>query len=185
MPEIFVDYLRRLNTTTGTYVQKVPDPAFVEAAQIAATVSLGKKFVPGDFLASEVLEVLSKEGFESQAQLLLDQLVGAGVIERRAPGGYVLLRFSLDPAAEYLAAIRQIIKLRSADSKRWRGYLATLRKVDGYPSAIEGYLNAFANCYGSLRQELQLLEVSFPWEEDEWPQQTPSHSSTFEQRFPY
>ena len=165
MPEIFIDYLKRLNTTTGTFVQKVDDPTFILAAQIAATVSLGNTYVPGDFAPSDVITALSSAGLTSNASLLLDQLIGSGLIERRAPGGYFLLRFDLDPVAEYLGAIRKVVELRT-DSKRWRAYIGSLRKVEGYPNAVEGYLSALSNCHSALKAELRLSDVVFPWDED-------------------
>jgi len=167
MPDIFVDYLQRLNTVTGTSERKIADPAFVQAAQVIAVVSLGKTLIPRDFLAAEAMAALSKDGLDSQGQALLDQLIGGGVIERRGPGGYVLLRFSLDPVAEYLAATRQVIKMKSADTRRWVSYLSSLKKVDGYPDVMEGYLTALVNCYSALKQELSLPDVVFPWEDSD------------------
>jgi len=53
---------------------------------------------------------------------LLNRLIASGVIERRTPGGHVILRFNLDPAAEYLAAIRRLIdmKTKPASCKEWQ-----------------------------------------------------------------
>jgi len=188
MPDIFVDYLKRLNTVTGSSEQKIADPIFIQAGQVVAAVSLGRSLVPQDFLAAEALAALSKDGLGSQGQQLLDQLIGAGVIERRAPGGYVLLRFSLDPAAEYLAATRQIIMLKSADARRWKTYLSSLRKIDGYPDVIEGYLTALTNCYRALKQELSLIDLAFPWEDsnDSAPTtQRLRHDTTSQHHSPY
>jgi hypothetical protein len=87
------------------------------------------------------------------------------VIERRLPGGVPVLRFSLDPGAEYLAAIRQIFILRPGAAPALEGYFVMLRNIDGYPTLLEGYLAAFATCYRTYQPQLRLPEISFPWEQ--------------------
>lgn len=69
-------------------------------------------------------------------------LIYAGPAERRLPGGVPVLRFSLDPAAEYLAAIRLIFLLRQGAAPAFEDYFVKLRNIDGYPTLFEGYLAA-------------------------------------------
>ncbi len=93
---------------------------------------------------------------------MLDRLVAGGVIERRLPGGVPVLRFSLDPAAEYLAAIRQIFILRQGGVSAFEDHFVKLRGIDGFPALLGGYLAAFATSYRAYKSELRLPEISFP-----------------------
>jgi hypothetical protein len=89
------------------------------------------------------------------------------VIERRTPGGHVILRFNLDPAAEYLGAIRRLVDMRTkrAGPEEWQSYFSSLRQTGGDPSETEGYLTAIATCYRAYRREFPLPDGNFPWEE--------------------
>src|SRR5271166_1168112 len=161
VPEIFVDYLRRVKAgRTGE--AGVTEDTFIAAAQCLAAVSLGSNYVPGDFMPTDAIAALKEAGFSESAAALLDRLVASGVIERRLPGGIPVLRFSLDPAAEYLAAIRQIFILRQGGASAFEGHFAKLREIDGFPTLIGGYLAAFATCYRAYKSELRLPEISFP-----------------------
>jgi hypothetical protein len=84
---------------------------------------------------------------------LLKRLIASGVIERRTPGGHVILRFNLDPAAEYLAAIKCLVdmKTKPADRKEWQSYLSSLQRTEGYPRDPEGYLAALGPTSTSFR----------------------------------
>ena|ERR1700751_5635301 len=90
----------------------------------------------------------------------------ASVSVWRTPGGHVILRFNLDPAAEYLAAIRRLVDMRTkrAGPKEWRSYFFCLEGTEGYPSDPEGYLTALATCYRAYKREFSLPDLVFPWE---------------------
>jgi hypothetical protein len=163
VPEVFVDYLRRLNS--GGSRPEVSDDKFIGAAQVVASVSLGKNLIPQDFSPEDATEALRKDGTNSQeAAVLLNRLVASGLVERRAPGGHVVLRFSLDPAAEYLAAIRRLYNMKAATPKQWQNYVSSLERTVGYPSGPEGYLLALVTCYKAYKNDYNLPEVLFPWE---------------------
>jgi hypothetical protein len=166
IPDVFVDYLRRLNSGRAKSDGPLADDTFIQGAQTLASVSLGKNLVPQDFLPNAAVAALTGEGITcDQAFALIDRLVASGVIERRNPGGNALLRFSLDPAAEYLAAIRQLFKLRTAGREEWQNHLCALRQTDGYPGGLEGYLAALATCYRAYKTDFSLPDLLFPWEE--------------------
>jgi len=158
--EIFLDYLRRV----WVPVAGVEERAFVDAAKLLAGVSLGPRRVPGDFSRNEAIAPLKGAFPENIVLPLLDQLISSGVVERRSIGGVELLRFSLDPVAEYLTAIRAIEDLRHADPDTAAGVIEALTKTDGYPIACDGYLRAFATCYRGYRVAFRLPEARFPWE---------------------
>jgi MlaD protein/NACHT domain len=165
VPEVFIDYLRRLNSGGAQATTAVPDNIFIEAAQILASVSLGPNLLPQDFLEQDASDRLAKGGMAERAQILVDRLVSSGLIERRLRAGRRILRFSLDPAAEYLAAIHKIFELKAAGPDVWHCYLAELAQREGYPDGFAGYLMALATCHRAYRQDFRLPEVRFPWED--------------------
>jgi hypothetical protein len=166
VPEVFIDYLRGLNASPNPDAP-VADDAFIRAAQTVATVSLGKNLVPQDFTPQEATEALKKDEAADQASVLLSRLIASGVIERRTPAGHVILRFNLDPAAEYLAAIRRLADMRTkrASPKEWQSYFSVLGRTEGYPSDPEEYLTALSTCYRAYKRAFSLPDVIFPWEE--------------------
>ena len=167
VPEVFVDYLRRLNSGGAQTTTAVPDDFFIEVAQVLASVSLGPNLLPQDFLEQDALDALVKGGTAEQAQTLVDRLVSSGLIERRLRAGHRILRFSLDPAAEYLAAVREVFALKGAGQDGWQSYFTELMRREGYPDGFAGYLMALATCHRAYRQDFRLPEIRFPWEDDE------------------
>jgi photosystem II stability/assembly factor-like uncharacterized protein len=165
VPEVFVDYLRRLNANEPKPDGSITDELFIRAAQTVATVSLGKNLVPQDFSTRDAVEALKQDDTRNQDATILDRLVASGVIERRTPGGYVVLRFSLDPAAEYLAAIRRLFIMKTASCEEWQSYLSSLKDIVDYPEGPEGYLTALATCYKVYKTEFSLPEALFPWDQ--------------------
>jgi hypothetical protein len=164
IPEVFIDYLRRLNTgaeKTGA----LPDDKFIGAAQELAPVSLGMDLIPKDFLPDAAIAALANGSVDGDSRALLERLIQSGVIEKRAPGGYILLRFSLDPAAEHLAAIRQLFKMKGRSLKEWQVYLSGIEQTKGYPTGPEGFLVALATCYRTFKVDFSLPDLPFPWEE--------------------
>jgi hypothetical protein len=166
VPEVFMDYLRRLNSGGVQAITGMPDDVFIGAAQILASVSLGPNLLPQDFLEKEALEALSAVGILEQTPAVIDRFVASGLIERRLRAGSRVLRFGLDPAAEYLAAIRKIFELKAEGGDGWQSYLAELARRDGYPDGFLGYLAAFATCHRAYRRDFRLPEIYFPWESD-------------------
>jgi hypothetical protein len=166
VPEVFVDYLRRLNSQGDG---KVTEEMFIQATQTLAQTCVGCNLVPQDFSMDEAVAALKAGMPDCEPRILIDRLVASGVIERRTPGGFVALRFSVDPAAEYFAAIRQLIKMKRASPEEWTSYLVSLMQVQGYPRELDGYLVAFATCYRAYKRDFSLPELLFPWEKVEEP----------------
>ena len=142
------------------------DAVRIQAAQILGVVSLGPNLVPQDFSRHEAADALARGGTGDQAQSMIDRLIASGLIERRMPGGIPILRFSLDPAAEYLAGIRKLFELKGVGQQGWHSYLGELTQHDGYPDLFDGYLTALAVCYRAYRQDFNLPEIHFRWEDE-------------------
>src|SRR5271166_6307230 len=164
VPDVFIDYLRRLNSGDDLEGTSAQDEAFIAAGQVLAEVSLGATLIPGDFAPQQALEALGKANPAGQNEFLLARLVASGLIERRLLGGIPFLRFSLDPVAEYLAAIRKLFELRQGGRSAVDQYAAELSRIESYPRACDGYLTAFATCYRVYHGLLGLPEMDLPWE---------------------
>jgi len=164
VPDVFIDYLRRLNSGDDQEGTSAQDEAFIAGGQVLAVVSLGATLIPGDFAPQEALEALGKANPGGQNESLLARLVASGLIERRLLGGIPFLRFSLDPVAEYLAAIRKLFVMRPRGASAVGQYAGELSRIESYPRACDGYLTAFATCYRVYHSLLGLPEMAFPWE---------------------
>jgi hypothetical protein len=165
VPEIFNDYIKRVCAGPG-------NPAvdeYLRAARVMAQASLGVRLVPSDFSPDDAVSALGKAGLGDRATGLLDRMISGGVIERRTFGGIALLRFALDPVAEFLTAIHFVAELRQLGSAELEGRVNALKGTDGYPTACDGYLKAFATCYRAYRKAFRLPDRTFPWEVGEEP----------------
>jgi hypothetical protein len=167
VPEIFVDYLRRVYAGPESEVRGTTEDEFIRSARVLARMSLGAQHVPGDFSPNEAKSALAAAALSDSALTLLEALISGGVLERRTFGGIAILRFSLDPVAEYLAAIEAVLELRSVSQTEVVDRVKTLTAMEGYPTACDGYLKGFAVCYRAFRRPFGLPEMTFPWETGE------------------
>jgi hypothetical protein len=69
------------------------------------------------------------------------QLEVANMRVQRDVAGMKMLRFALDPAAEYLAAVDAVRRFGN-EREGWRAETGKLKRVKGYPTRCEGYLQA-------------------------------------------
>jgi hypothetical protein len=171
VPELFLDYLRRLNPMSGTPGEVVAQDVMIRAARLLAIASLGTSLIPGDFRRADAEASLADCGLPGEPERLIERLLTNGVLELRMPAGIPVLRFNLDPAAEYLAAIEHIDSLKS-DRAAWLQFVAGLERTNGYPTSCDGFLAAFATCYRAYRVALALPEIDLPWEHR--PKEIPS-----------
>jgi hypothetical protein len=155
IPEVFLDYLRRLNPTTGDPATVVPNEQLIPATCCLAIVSLGNNFIPGDFQQEDGLRTIATGAICTPIGKVIERLIANGVLERREFAGIPLLRFSLDPAAEYLAAIGQIKRLQS-NRDDWERFVVRLQSVRGYPTECHGFLIALSTCYRAYQVPLKL-----------------------------
>jgi hypothetical protein len=167
VPEVFIDYLRRVHPQSAA--STVSEEKMIRAARVLAVVSLGQNQIPTDFRPDDARAALTARSFAAdEADTFISQLIANGVVEQRHFGGLPLLRFNLDPVAEYLAAIDHIDQLR-ADRGGWSGFMAQLQQTDGYPTRIEGLLRAVSTCYRAYRPHFRLPDLVFPWDAQSGP----------------
>jgi hypothetical protein len=164
VPEIFVDYLKRVYGAPSTIARNTAEEEFIRGASALAQASLGTRLVPSDFSIDEAIAALGTIGLGDRTTTLLDSMIRGGVIERRTYGGIAVLRFGLDPVAEYLSAIHFVSELRQLALSEMESHVDALKQTDGYPKACDGYLNAVATCYRAYSKPFRLPDMTFPWE---------------------
>ena len=164
VPSLFAAYPRNLFSGTAVSPEGVAWDSFQAGARRLAKVSLGTRLVPRDFEQDDALKALEEAPAVANAAGVLGLLISAGVVERRVAGGQEALRFSLDPAAEYFAAIESVRGLRGAAQPAVEDLIRGFGSTRGYPEACAGYLAAFAITYRSSQAVLDLPDVAFPWE---------------------
>lgn len=151
VPEIIVEHLRRTNPQGPEVPNRVADETLVRAARVLANSSLADHFVPRDFFHDDALAQLRQTVGDVDADRIIRRLADNGVIQVRDRGGIVMLRFTLDPIAEYLAALYRIEACRG-DPHKWGDWLDQIVRLPGYPGDLRGFLAALENCivaYGS------------------------------------
>jgi hypothetical protein len=164
IPEIFIDYLRRLNAGAMGGDMAVADEVYSRAAQVLARVSVAARLVPQDFAPGAAIQALENEHLRQEEMKLIERLVASGLLERRMPGGILVLRFTLDPVAEYLAAIDQLHRLQGAGRDAWDAHIAEMHQAVSSNAVSDDYLVAFSTCYRAYQKVFVLPEIQFPWE---------------------
>ena len=91
--------------------------------------------MPSDFTPDESKAALEAIGLSARATALLEALMSGGVIDRRTFGGVPVLRFGLDPVAEYLTAIQSVSDLRQLGRADVELQVNALVGTEGYPRA--------------------------------------------------
>jgi hypothetical protein len=123
VPEVFLDFLKGVHPETAGEPGSLGEVEFIRAATELAKTCLGERMVSYDFSYVEAKKALDDivelKGLPDRAPELLDALISSGIIERRIVGVESILRFALDPVAEYLAAIDAVTELRSL-ARKWR-----------------------------------------------------------------
>jgi hypothetical protein len=120
--------------------------------------------MPGDFRRDEAWKAFIRQGQSAQrTDSLVDRLRANGILEQREVAGISFLRFSLDPAAEYLAALAWMHQVGS-DTEQWARLLADLERLPTYPMECDGFLKALSTCYSTYRDALRLPKIRLPWE---------------------
>ncbi len=169
VPEIFVDYLKRIYAGPSIEAHGTAEDEFTRAARVMARASLRARLVPSDFSPDEAKAALEAGGLSARASPLLEALISGGVIERRTFGGIAVLRFGLDPVAEYLTAIQSVSDLRQLRPADVPLRVKDIEGTEGYPQACDGYLRAFSTCYRAYRGAFGLPDMALPWEIPEEP----------------
>jgi photosystem II stability/assembly factor-like uncharacterized protein len=161
VPEVYLSYLERLNPTDVAAPNRVDHEEMQEAAFVLAQASLGSELVPTDFRRDDAVEKLERAGLVS-GERFIDRLISNGIIQERIVANLRILRFQLDPVAEYLTAIANCREL-GTNKASWRKKIAQITAMPGYPEDVRGFLTALTVCYTSYEDALKLPSIQFPW----------------------
>lgn len=139
IPDLMLSYLNEINRgATSTDPQ---DREVHRIARIIAWRCVSPSFRPRTASRVTVSGDLAEIGASEQvllyleAKLRLIQTVGPAREE---------FRFSLDPVAEYLAALH-VVELFGDNESEWRFVLSRIEGVQGSPESIKGFIHALRN----------------------------------------
>jgi len=157
VPELMLEYVNRLNLSVGK--EKWEDRRIQDAAKTISWEFLRKTFRPALAKLDDVKRALGGDPSASEQikyledRLRLVETVGAG---------RDWLKMTLDPLAEYLAAL-YLVDLYGDDHLAWQGFFDKVDAEPGAPVSIKGFLLALQDCWRAKQSEEQFSNF-FPEE---------------------
>jgi photosystem II stability/assembly factor-like uncharacterized protein len=165
VPEMFLEYLRRVNPQDPTATHWMPDGVMLQCARVLGWCSLRDLYTPRDFRREAARQALQDADLWAEQRDPVSRLIANGVLEERNIAGTPMLRFHLDPLAEYLAALYQIDYL-GGDTREWGAWCEALSHLEGYPSRVRGFLVAlldsmttYKDAFGIPTTYVELIEA--------------------------
>jgi NACHT conflict system protein len=137
IPELMIKYISALaRPPESPEIETV-----ISAAKTIAWRCVQTTFRPAATSRADLLTVLGGDKSKPLLSYLKDKLR----ILQSVGAANELLRFSLDPLAEYLAAL-QLVDQNGRHDSQWRQFLEKADRMDGAPHAIRGFLVAVRDC---------------------------------------
>jgi hypothetical protein len=156
VPYVYFAYLRDTNPKGEGVVNQLTDEATRNAAEALGKESLGDNFVPRDFSKTKARSILSQMGSNESEKLdPIRRLIDNQVLMAKQAATGELLRFVLDPIAEYVAASSYAQEFGN-DPAKWK---ELINKVREKGTTAAGFLTALELVWRADRQ-------SFGWPED-------------------
>jgi HEAT repeat protein len=152
VPELMLEYLNQLNSKVGG-PGKLDDRTVHSVAKAVAWECLSQTGRPIPAPLESLLAPRGRQGVSAEdlkyleERLLIVQVVGPGRDK---------VRFTLDPLAEYLAAL-DLVENYKGDELRWRKFFARAMALPGFPDSIRGFLLAVHDCCSSDNLETRSL----------------------------
>ena len=137
VPELMLQYLNELNRKVKD--QRIEDRVVHEVAKVIAWECLEQTFRP---MPAHVTRVMDRLG---PLRNLITYLQGSLRVVQTVGAGQDRIRFTLDPLAEYLAALHKMEGL-AHDEDGWRELIARADDSPGESEAIRGFLLALHDC---------------------------------------
>jgi HEAT repeat protein len=140
VPELMLEYLNNLNSKVNG--DKPTDRTVHRMAKAVARECLLENYRPMPVPITRVLGSADGKGASEtelkylEEKLLLIQIVGPGRDR---------VRFTLDPLAEYMAAL-DLIENYGNDERRWQTFFAHAQGLPGFPDSVKGFLRAVQDC---------------------------------------
>lgn len=146
IPDLMLNYLQKLNGK-GEIETRSLYPTVTEDAQLIAWKCVEKNYRPSYTEREKVVEAfeglgrndgtLCIEYFEKQLKIV--HSIGYGEIQDRNQ-----IRFTVEPLAEYLAAL-YLVRENKDDEEKWQEFLAKVEEKLGHEE-IQGFLLAVRDC---------------------------------------
>lgn len=151
IPELMVRYLEFLNRNP---LDGMPTNDVVyEAAKTLAWVSIRQYFLPSALTHAVATAAL---GSDAASAGCLEHLVLLGLV-RHEKGHPDLLRFSLDPLAEYLAGLWLVTNYRDNEMP-WQEFMHTAQGKYALTKEVGGFLCAVLDCCTTYCQEFRISD---------------------------
>ncbi|WP_158600202.1 HEAT repeat domain-containing protein [Fibrisoma montanum] len=159
VPDLMQRYVKELNR--GISEARIEDSEVLRCARIVAWECLKQTFLPSSAARTRVLEALNGENGNKKLHYLEERLRLIRSIGEE--GDWV--RISLDPLAEYLAALH-VLRANGANLDNWRKFLQYLDSKSIELKKISGFLLALSDCCQSYKDSLGVpneicLELNF------------------------
>jgi photosystem II stability/assembly factor-like uncharacterized protein len=135
IPELFVAYLKAVHRSARP--SGLSNERMLTGAQEIAAEMLKERYVPKEVPKTRLEQRLSKFDWFSNECDPIQALLSSGVLTARDVGAESLVRFTLDPVAEFFAA-KAYGDHCGSDKSRWNELKENVRKHSG----AEGFLNA-------------------------------------------
>jgi HEAT repeat protein len=140
VPGLILEYLNQLNRKVMT---KLEDRVVHRVAKTIAWECLRETYRPMSARIDSVVQLLDGQAAASEDQIrFLERSLR--VVQTIGPARD-RIRFTLDPLAEYLAALK-ITEDLAENEQDWRDFLAAADVVRGAPVTIKGFLLALRDC---------------------------------------
>lgn len=145
IPDLILYYLNRLNQSVTE--NRLENELVQQDAKLIAWECLQRTYRPDWIKRQTALTTLGGDNAAARLNYLQDRL---NIVKASASGDRV--RISLDPVAEYLAAMR-VIELYGVDENAWRGFFDQVDARLGAAVAIQGFLSALEDYCLSLGKD--------------------------------
>ena len=152
IPDVYFAYLRSVNPDTGGSTDRMSNEDMLRAAEVLARLALGKAFVPREVAKEEAREAFAEAGWgKPEDSDPIRRLRDNGVLQETAVGTEMLLRFALDPVAEFLAAMahaRQCAGNETAWNALFKQVEAAGQRAAGFRLALRLVCRAYGERLG-------------------------------------
>ena len=142
IPSLMLFYLNDLNRKVEGVGNRLENPLVHKCAQIVAWECLKETFRPMPVSVERACAALAQVGMGREHLRYLDERLH---IVRVDEPGEEAVRFTLDPLAEYLAAMH-LVRSCGQDETKWRAFIESARGKSAGTAPIKGFLLAVRDC---------------------------------------
>lgn len=157
LPDLMLGYIKRLNDQVQADKQEID--SVVSSAKIIAWECLKQTCRPITVKRTDALQALGDQSFSEVLLKYIEKRLQ--LIQTTGPISE-LVRFSLDPLAEYLAAL-YLVERCGKREYLWKEFFERVKEQPGAPKSVEGFLLAVGDCCTEKGNEYSLPD----WVKDE------------------